>query len=254
MVDRIGEITRADFRATILRACPEHLRDRIASTLDAPLEERAQWEIEAARESRTDQLRSFREQARANSGLAGEQWLHNWAGFRYAGAPADKDSQASAMRAARALAEDFPEVTRGLCLWGRPGRGKDYILDCIANHVLQKKAIFDVRRYFGLDVERRMYTEFGQHSEEETRMESIMRGCDLLLIADLHDILSCKTDQIARGWLRVIDQIERTGRPILCATSNEPQETFDKHERLGSRLAKIMTWLEVTGPDRRRMI
>ncbi len=252
------ELTKADFEAAILSACPEHLKGRIAKTLAATEEEKAAREDRDEQDLRNAQLASFRRRMRANCGLRGNQWLNTWASYRYSGSIEQKNSQAYAMREARKRFDAFPRIERGLYLWSPDyGIGKDHFLHAGINSLMERKAVWDIRYYFTLDIEQMLFEEWGRHSDPETRTEEILRGCDLLLLGDLDRLLGVTNDSVKKVFFRVFDQAASVGRPIVFATGNAPLSVFDEiGERgvtsLGSRLAGIMDPVKFEGPDHRR--
>jgi len=252
------EIKRADFANWLLERVPVEHREHVAATLKAECakseEQRRADREKIERSDAGRQLQGFKQQARFNCGLRGEQWRNTFKTWKHAGDTLQRQSQASALRVAAAFAEAFPDLTRGVAFVGNPGIGKDHLLHSIVNVILDKLAVFDVRYFYSLDIERAMFREWEQHSDPETRTEEIIRGCDLLLIGDLHKVLGVKSEQVRNAVLRTINQAEGTGRPIICITSNIPLADYDGEygTAIGSRLSKIMEWHEITGPDRRR--
>lgn len=228
-----------------MTAALERVRD---SEEDKQAEVKAQAELTAA----------LRRRARANSGLAGDQWGNTFAAFTLEGTPSERKTQIAAGQAASAFAAAYPAVKRGVAFHGEPGIGKDMLLHGITIAVLEKPRVYDVRYFYGLDIEREIMAEWQRHSDPETRTEEIMRSCDLLLIGDIHKVMGSRHQDIVHAIYRVVNQVETTGKPILCLTSNFPlsgKESIDEAfgTAFGSRLADCCEWRGIVGSDRRRI-
>lgn len=245
----------ANFRQWILDHTPEdkkHIVENAIKEYQQMTDEQklAEKQLEED-EARKRQLTSFRSQAFVNCGLEGDQWDNTFKNYK-----PRHYTQRMLLQDAQQFAIDFPQVEQGLFLWGEPGRGKDHILDAIVQTVLDNEhAVLRPFKIYSLDIERRMLDEWSRHNDEETRLEEIMRECDLLCIGDLHLIFSIKTAAVLRAVDRVINHAEATGSPIVCATSNVPLGDFDEFsDRLGSRLCKLMKAYHIEGPDMRRAV
>jgi DNA replication protein DnaC len=198
-----------------------------------------------------------KQQKRDNCGLTKNQWDNTFVSYK----PKTTSQEQSKIACVR-FANAFPDVQKGIMLWGEPGLGKDHLLHSITQEILKKDNVFDIRYYFSTEIEQTLKEEWNEYGEtEKTNIEEIMLNTDLLLIGDLQRILyrpdqrgNPKKDAIWNAIYSVIDKSESTGYPIICASGNFPLESYDKlGKALGSRLAKIMHWHEVKGEDARRI-
>jgi len=236
----------------ILEHCPEHLRAEIEEGLGRGETDRAAEEAHYKNEQRIAQISSRRRQQQADCGLSGKQWGNMFTTFR-----GQTVSQRHALTHAEKFVDRWPEVKCGAAYWGAPGIGKDHLLHGIVQAVLDKEAIYKVRYWYALDFERALFSDWHDgHSQEDTRTEEQARGCDLLLIGDIHHLVAPTTTAwVKRVAVGIINQCETTGKPILCCTSNYPLSEFDERNlAVGSRLAACCNWKQVAGEDHRRTL
>ncbi len=256
---RDGNLSRSHLQEVIgrtLAGMPADVRERVNAVL-ARTPEQIAADNEAARQAEVRRSPEYWQELRRRScGLHGDQFKNTFATFAFAGSPAERETQAVSIRAARKFAEEWPHVKRGLIFWSRGyGNGKDHLLHAIINRLLGRQGNWDVRYWFSLDIDRDLRREWEVHSDPDTRTERLMSECDLLLIGDLH--ICCNTGHWASSrdvFTRVLNKAETVGKPIVCATSNVSPQEFE-HEcggMLGSRSADIFDWHEIQGPDRRR--
>jgi hypothetical protein len=242
-------------------------------------ERQAEEDAQKAKE-RAAAVAKRRMQARENYGIRGDQWGHTFDAFRFAGSPEAQNTQAAALRAARAFAEQFPNVERGLMFVGDPGVGKDFFLDCIVTALDQRMDPPKMFKDYSLNLEKRFLDQwFGDKNRDEngdyrdelfgkerpSDLEVFLRSRELLLIGDLHKILGVRSQSIVAAITRVIKDASDIGKPRLCISSMIPIRN-GQPDANGTRMdyetlfgAAIASWLEgcmdeivVTGPDRRR--
>jgi DNA replication protein DnaC len=246
------------YQERILQIIPEEQREKARAAFerhDAMTPEERDAERKASDEAYARKIsEGLQLWRRDQCGLNGKQWLNTFGAYR-----PKTHEQAEALKAARAFVKEWPEVSKGLMLYGPPGRGKDHLLHAITIALFERKELrLDARYWYSLDIERDMINEWNRDpatkSSDDTKTEELMRGCDLLLIGDLHKILHVKSPQIVNAMRRTINQCESTGKPILCCTGNFGLAEYDKlvDEFMGSRLAACCEWYHVDGADARR--
>ncbi len=254
--------SRAALHSTILRTFANRpdLQERIKARLNQTPEEDAAYFEAEERRHREVAIISRRAERIRNCGLSGRQRKHSFASFIKAGEQSDWETQKRAWDAAQAFSRVFPGVDRGLMLYGLPGVGKDYLLHCIVNALLARGQ-WDIRYWYSLDYAKALNDEWDKWGDkEQTNVEEWARKSDLLLIGDLHQIAAAsyardpRRTSVRESIMRVVNQAEATGKPIVCATSNWDQAAFDEEclAAMGSRAAGIFDWYELRGPDRRR--
>ena len=160
----------------------------------------------------------------------------------------DSESQRQAVRTARAFVNHFPELKKGLALWGEPGRRKSSIMAGIVHAVLTEKTrVYNV-----------LYLPCHEIDEIERTMDLgvAVANADLVVLDDIEKAMDepgaryqSRTDKLVRS---IINRVDRVKRPIVCVTSNKGP---DEQKKLGtawaSRLVGLCHWQEVSGGDLR---
>ncbi|MEN6358147.1 MAG: AAA family ATPase [Armatimonadota bacterium] len=265
VITHSANFTQEEFNDWMLRHVPEHLKPRIEAVLNRSDEARQAEEDRTKLKQSEHMLEQYRQRAHDNCGLRGDQWEDTWETFRRAGTAEEKDSQTTALREAHSRSEQFPDIQRGLMFVGRPGVGKDFFLHCIVRDVLEKTAVYDVRYFYSLNLEKLFKQEwYGDGDNDVTDLEMCMRNCNILLLGDLHKILHVKSEGIVNAMTRVLKQICDEGHPKLFCSSMIPLrhgpvgqdgKRYDYESLFGESIA---SWLEgsvdeitVFGPNRR---
>ena len=233
---------------------PDLLAAVLAANTETPEETEARERADEARR-RGEQREMLRERRRKNSGLRGDQFTHTFAAFKFAGDAGQRASQKQTRDRCFEWAQTYPKVEHGLMLFGANGVGKDYLLHCIINRLLER-GVWDIRYWYSLDYDHALRQEWQDQEREGLSVEQLARECDLLMIGDLHILLAKAYQPTVRASaMRLINAASDEGRPVMCATSNWAQNDFDDECLLsaGSRVAKAFEWYELRGPDRRRM-
>jgi len=212
-------------------------------------------ELQEQAERRAESRLMWQANRRRSCGLAGEQFEHTFDGFEFAGSTQDRQSQGEARDRIRDFAEAYPKVERGVMLWGKNGVGKDFLLHCVINRLLER-GVWDIRYWYSLDYDKAIRNEWDRHGEEDTQTEETTREADILMIGDLHVICASGYQASVRASaMRLVNRASDVGKPVICATSNWSPQEFDSQclTSIGSRAAKAFEWHEVRGPDRRRI-
>ena len=261
----IGDgMSREQFQAKIIASVPESAGVKLAEYYrqeNAKPDPVRQAELTAQEEARArEAMKSLRLAQQNACGLSGDQWRNTFASYVPSGTPDEIETQRAALAAARRFAARWPKRQKGLMLHGRPGIGKDHLLHAITQAVLDKPGVGSVIYRYSLDIGREMMAEWERHEDPETACEERLRGVRLVLIGDIHRLFARQNggvlwQRIEDAMWRLVNQAESTGRPVLCATSNYSLQEWEAicSEALISRLVDCMDWLEIRGPDRRRM-
>lgn len=255
MVEIIGEpkMTREQFQRKMLKTMPDEARKRFEAFLAIPPEEQARIEAEREAKEREVAIQSIIANRRADTGLRGKQWRHDFATSRIV---CKTDSQRIAISKAEEWVAEYPAGERGLMFWGPNGTFKDTLLDGITIAIHAKWPTHKIRKIYSLDLIYQAAAEFGRTGDKDTRIEEELMESRLVLIGDIHKLAVADKEWIRDIGLRVLDAAERIGRPLLCASTNASQKQWDIDKRIGndfcSRVAGVFEWIEVTGPDARR--
>lgn len=193
---------------------------------------------------------------RRDCGLSGDMWSDTFESYK-----PEHASQGKAWRACQSFVKNWPNVKgKGFLLCGSAGCGKSHLMRATANALLTLDRPVNVRYYYVPQIER-ILREEDKHRKEyaETgrgvaNTEKAMLACDVLLLDDISKLDA----KVSGGWFLntfgcLIDQAERTGQPIICASSND--DAYHLANSLGgplvSRLSALMFWFEVQGRDLR---
>lgn len=156
------------------------------------------------------------------------------------------------MKNARKYAEDFENKLRngsGLLIYGPCGTGKSYASDAIANRLIDRGFPVLVTK-IGKIAEKVSAASF----EEKGYYFSSLTKYPLLIIDDLG--VERETEYMNEILNRVIDDRERSGKPIIVTTNFTKQEMenppSDDWARVFSRLFKRCYPLNFTGADLRK--
>jgi DNA replication protein DnaC len=167
----------------------------------------------------------------------------------------------TAVRQARRFAEEFPTISRGLCLIGPPGIGKTHLAVAVLRRVIVTKGarglFYDTRDL--LRVIRSTYNPLVRTAEMDI-LRPVMEA-DLLVLDDLG---SEKTSEWVEETMNLIVNTRYNERRHTIFTSNyedTPDEANGDHaveslkERIGfrihSRLHEMCEFLEYDGADYR---
>ena len=150
-------------------------------------------------------------------------------------------------------ADEFaPGQGSGLILSGRSGLGKTFLMNCVAQRVLERGySVVLISAYKLLDVMR----QYQFRGENEARVADIL-GCDLLCIDDLGSEPMLRYVTVSTMY-HIINERRNEGRSILITTNLDSDAIYERYDdRVGARLTdpSRMKVLPFAGKDIRRFI
>lgn len=138
--------------------------------------------------------------------------------------------------------ERFQEAKKeglGFLFYGKPGNGKTFLSNCIANRLLSKmNPVICVSINALLERIRKTYSKWGQEGEDT--ILSALSMADLLIIDDLGT--EQDTDWSRSKIYNIIDNRYRNGLPMIISTNKSIEQLKNMyHERTIDRLLEICT-------------
>lgn len=133
----------------------------------------------------------------------------------------------------------------GLLLHGKPGNGKTYLSNCIANRLLQGYVpVISVSINGLLQRIQKTYNSYGKEGEDQVLIS--LSNADLLIIDDLGTEQS--TEWSKSKIYNIIDSRYRNGLPIIVSTNKSISELKELYEeRTTDRLFEMCTPYQVRG-------
>ena len=130
---------------------------------------------------------------------------------------------------------------------GETGLGKTFLMNCVAQRVLERGySVVVISAYKLIEAMRRF--QFGEEGMEQVQD---MLACDLLCIDDLGSESLLKNISI-EYLLAVLDKRAAARRPVAVATNLMPEDICERYgERVQSRLMHGALLLRMTGEDLR---
>ena len=131
----------------------------------------------------------------------------------------------------------------GIILQGRPGNGKTYLSNCIANYLLDTfMPVISISINNLLDRLKQSYSRWGQEGEAEL-IKSITRA-DLIILDDLGT--ENPTDWAISKVYSIIDAIYRAKKCLIVSTNYTLQQLREQYgDRTISRLEEMCTTIEI---------
>ena len=166
-----------------------------------------------------------------------------------------KQSQRGYIRKFREFCENYanqfkPNEGKGLLLSGRSGLGKTFLMNCVAQRVLERGYSVVVISAYKLVELMRAYQFDGKGMEQ---VQDILT-CDLLAIDDLGSEPMMRGVTVGSIY-HVISERHNASRPMILSTNCSVQQLYEKYEdRIAARLCdqSRMTIIEFIGEDVRR--
>ena len=150
-----------------------------------------------------------------------------------------------------AYCDEFPNNRkRSLIFTGAPGLGKTFLLNCVAQRVLERGYSVVVISAYKLMETLRRYLFNGDGAEQ---VQDILT-CDLLAIDDLGSEPMMRGVTVGSIY-HVVSERHNASRPMILTTNCSVQQLYEKYEdRIAARLCdqSRMTIIEFSGEDVRR--
>ena len=148
-------------------------------------------------------------------------------------------------------ADDFePSSGKGVLLYGASGLGKTFLMNCVAQRVLERGYSVVVISAYKLMETLRRYLFNGDGAEQ---VQDILT-CDLLAIDDLGSEPMMRGVTVGSIY-HVVSVRHNASRPMILTTNCSVQQLYEKYEdRIAARLCdqSRMTIVEFNGTDVRR--
>lgn len=148
-----------------------------------------------------------------------------------------KNTQRGYIRRIRAICEEYadtfsPGEGKGLLLSGRSGLGKTFLMNCVAQRVLERGySVVVVSAYKLMEVMRRY-----QFSGEATEQVEDMLACDLLCIDDLGSEPMMRGITVSALY-HIINERRNANRALVVTTNCSVEQLYDVYEdRIAARL------------------
>lgn len=166
-----------------------------------------------------------------------------------------KGTQRSFIRKCRVFCEEYADTFaqgegKGLLLCGRSGLGKTFLMNCIAQRVLERGySVVVVSAYKLIEAMRRF--QFGEEGMDQVQD---MLSCDLLCIDDLGSEPMLRGITVSSLY-HIINERRNAGRAVVITTNCDSDQLYEKYDdRIGARLTDPgrMTVIPFVGVDVRR--
>ncbi|MBQ7785065.1 MAG: ATP-binding protein [Clostridia bacterium] len=166
-----------------------------------------------------------------------------------------KNSQRAFIRKCREYCEGYadafkPDEGKGLLLCGKSGLGKTFLMNCVAQRVLERGySVVVVSAYKMIEAMRRF--QFGEEGVEQVQD---MLSCDLLCIDDLGSEPMLRGITVSSLY-HIINERRNMNRAIVVTTNCDSDQLYEKYDdRIGARLTdpSRMSVIPFVGVDVRR--
>ena len=166
-----------------------------------------------------------------------------------------KSTQRAYIRKIRQICEQYadgfePASGKGMLLYGASGLGKTFLLNCVAQRVLERGYSVVVISASKLMETLRRYLFNGDGAEQ---VQDILT-CDLLAVDDLGSEPMMRGVTVGSIY-HVVSERHNASRPMILTTNCSVQQLYEKYEdRIAARLCdpSRMTIIEFSGEDVRR--
>lgn len=166
-----------------------------------------------------------------------------------------KLTQRAHINKVRAYCEEYADAFavdegKGLLLCGRSGLGKTFLMNCVAQRVLERGySVVVVSAYKLIEAMRRF--QFGEEGVEQVQD---MLACDLLCIDDLGSEPMLRGVTVSSIY-HIVNERRNANRAVVVTTNLDSDQLYEKYEdRIGARLTdpSHMKVIPFIGVDVRR--
>ena len=167
------------------------------------------------------------------------------------------EKEHAAKRAAYDIIMNYPDVSKGLFLWGNPGTGKTFLSTIILTELIARKAVKGKfvkisRTFFG-----RIRNTFSDKSEDfgmGYKIEQELAECELLVIDDFGVQRDSAWEQ--ETLYNLIDARYEAERLTIITSNSNPEKGLKElsEGRILSRLKEMTNIIELSGTDRREAL
>ena len=166
-----------------------------------------------------------------------------------------KTSQRTFIKKCREYCEGYADAFkadegRGILLCGRSGLGKTFLMNCIAQRVLERGySVVVISAYKLIEAMRRF--QFGEDSAEQVQD---MLSCDLLCIDDLGSEPMLRGVTVSSLY-HIINERRNANKAVVITTNCDSDQLYEKYDdRIGARLTdpSRMKVIPFVGVDVRR--
>jgi len=161
---------------------------------------------------------------------------------------------AAAKSAAYDLVMKFPDVTRGLYLWGNPGTGKTLLSSIVLTELIRQYAVPGrfvkiSRHFFGL-----LKSTFNENSDmygQSSKIEKEFASVDILVIDDFGVQRNSEWEQ--ETLYNLIDSRYDNEKFTIITSNNDPVKALKEISggRILSRIKEMCRIMELSGQDYR---
>ena len=166
-----------------------------------------------------------------------------------------KGSQRAFIKKCRVFCEEYADTFaagegKGLLLCGRSGLGKTFLMNCVAQRVLERGySVVVVSAYKLIEAMRRF--QFGEDGMEQVQD---LLSCDLLCIDDLGSEPMLRGVTVSSIY-HIINERRNANRAVVVTTNCDADQLYEKYDdRIGARLTdpSRMKVIPFVGVDVRR--
>ncbi len=161
---------------------------------------------------------------------------------------------ASAKKAAYDLVMNFPDVKKGLFLWGNPGTGKTLLsaivlTELIKHHAVEGKFIKISRNFFNLL--RASFVEGSETYGQSSKIERLFAEVDVLVIDDFGVQRDSAWEQ--ETLYNLVDARYEAEKFTIITSNNNPEKSMKEFSegRVLSRIKEMCKIMELSGKDYR---
>ena len=167
----------------------------------------------------------------------------------------ESDQSQKAYSAAYDIVRNFPDVKKGLYLWGNPGTGKTLLsviilTELIKHHAIKGRFIKISRDFFSML--KSTFTEGSERYGESSLIEKELAEVDILVIDDFGVQRDSPWEQ--ETLYNLIDSRYEGGKFTIITSNNNPEQSLKELSggRILSRLREMCKILELSGEDHRK--